>query len=235
MRNIYCRNSRLSSLCLRILIERYVAGDTATEAQKFLTGTDRRSGQCLPPKDPSPKERALYVDRFLALYPCSYTQVQKFAESCACHRPDQWQPIRISRQTVNGYFLRLGRYCWKHITEPHLARRAREQVRVFDELNCELGLIDEELTELLVQRMAARYVKQANGALLAEHNVRLRYGRTIVYLTERARKFQGLSLHHCPEHMAWAFMMNSIRNARGADDRAYGARLLASLLMKLPM
>ncbi|MGE4069828.1 MAG: hypothetical protein AB7E72_01480 [Lysobacterales bacterium] len=235
MRNIYCRNSRLSSLCLRILIERYVAGDTATEAQMFLTGTDRRPGHRLPPQDPSPQESALYVNRFLALYPCSYNQVQKFAESCACHRPDQWKPIRISRQTVNGYFLRLGRYCWKYITEPHLAERAREQVRVFDELNRELGLIDEELTKVLVQRMAARYVKQANGTLLAEHNVRLRYGRTIVYLTERARKLQGLSLHHCREHMAWAFMMNSVRAARGLDDHEYGARFLSSLLSKEPM
>ena len=235
VKNIYCRNSRLSSLCMRALIERYVAGDTATEAQHYLTGCDCRQRNATPLNDPSQKEAATYINRFLSIYPSSYTQVRCFAEACRQERPDQWRPVKISRQTVNAYFLRLGRYCWDQVARPHLAKTAREHVKVFDELNQELGLIDHELTELLVRNIASRYVKQANGTHFAQRDTRLRYGRTIVYLTERARKYQGLSLHHSREHMAWAFMINSVQNTRGHDDRPYGGRFLTSLLMRRPM
>jgi hypothetical protein len=220
---------------MRTLIERYVAGDTATEAQRYLVGGDRRSESTLLAKEPSPREAAMYVNRFLKIYPSSYTQVRKFADACYRARPEQWHPIRISRQTVNAYFLRLGRYCWQHVTEPYLAQHARQTVQVFDEINRELGLIDEELTDLLVRNIAARYVKQANGTLFTERDVRLRYGHTIDYLTERSRKLQGLSVQHSREHMAWAFMLNSVRSARGHGDRTYGGRFLTSLLMRRPM
>lgn len=177
----------------------------------------------------------MYVDRFLKVYPSSYAQVRKFADSCSQARPDQWRPIGVSRQNVNAYFLKLGRYCWEHIARPHLERTARNAVGVFDEVNRELRLSEDTLCELLVENIAKRYVKQANGTLFAERDVRLRYGRTIVYLTERSRKLQGLSVEHSREHMAWAFMTNSVHSARGFDDRAYGGRYLSSLLMKRPM
>jgi hypothetical protein len=141
VKNIYCRNSRLSSLCMRALIERYVAGDTATEAQQYLLGRDCRRTSIAPLRDPSRTEAAQYVNRFLSIYPSSYTQVRRFAEACCQARPDQWRPVKISRQTVNAYFLRLGRYCWDQVARPHLAQNAREAVKVFDELNQELGLI----------------------------------------------------------------------------------------------
>lgn len=235
VKNIYCGNSRLSSLCMRALIERYVAGDTATEAQQYLLGHDCRHANATPLREPSPMEATAYINRFLSIYPSSYTQVRRFAEACVRARPEQWRPMRISRQTVNIYFLKLGRYCWEHVAKPHLTQHAREAVKIFDEVNQELGLIDHELTELLVRNIAKRYVKQANGTHFAQRDVRLRYGRTIVYLTERARKYHGLSLHHSREHMAWAFMLNSVQNTRGHDDRAYGARFLTSLLMRRPM
>lgn len=220
---------------MRALIERYVAGDTATEAQQYLLGLDGRQKNVAPLRDPSRMEASTYINRFLSIYPSSYAQVQRFAEACSQARPDQWQPIRISRQTVNAYFLRLGRYCWENVARPHLAHHASESVKVFDEVNQELGLLDHELTDLLVRNIADRYVKQANGTHFAQRDVRLRYGRTIVYLTERARKYQGLSLHHSREHMAWAFMINSVQNTRGHDDRPYGGRFLTSLLMRRPM
>lgn len=249
LRNIYCRGSRLSSLCVRILIERYVAGDTALEAQRYITGDDppaigakdnRRHqigvlAATSPLLEPTGGESEELVDRFLSIYPSSFTQVMNFVRARMQARPELYRPIVISRQTVNAYFLRLGRYCWQHVAEPYLADQARRVVFMFDEINEELGLIGDELTDLLVRNIAARYVKQANGTLFAEPDVRLRYGRTIEYLTERAQRCNGLSLHTSREHMAWAFLLNSVQNTRGHDDRAYGARYLASLLMKRPM
>lgn len=251
MRNIYCRGSRLSSLCLRILIERYVAGDTATDAQRYITGEApttigaqgnrhrNQSGALDPPAppllEPEGEEADELVDRFLSIYPSSFTQVMNFVRARMQACPERYHPIAISRQTVNAYFLRFGRYCWQNVAEPYLADQAQRVVFLFDEINEELGLIGDDLTDLLVSNIAARYVKQANGTLFVERDMRLRYGRTIEYLTERSRRYQGLSLHTSCEHMAWAFMLNSVQNARGFDDRAYGARYLASLLMKRPM
>lgn len=231
MGNIYCRRSRLTSLCTRVLIERYVAGDTATQAQMHLVG---ETGQ--PPVfEPTREEARAFVDRFLAIYPTSAAQVQRFADHCRQSRPQRWRPVRISRQAVNTMFLKLGRVCWRRVTEPHLRAQARRSVSVFDELNQELGLIDETLTDTLVERMAQRYVMLANGSLLVEPDVPLRYGRTIDYLRERSLAYQGLSVRHSREHMAWAFLVNSVHRQRGRDDRGYGARYLTGLLMRSPM
>ncbi len=251
MRNIYCRGSRLSSLCLRILIERYVASDTATDAQRRITGEapttngaqgNRHRNQsgaldrpATPLLEPDDEEADELVDRFLSINPSSFTQVMSFVRARMQACPERYHPIAISQQTVKAYFLRLGRYCWQHAAEPYLADQARRVVLMFDEINEELGLIGDDLTDLLVRNIAARYVKQVNGTLFNDRDVRLRYGRTIEYLTERARRYQGLSLNTSREHMAWAFMLNSVQNARGFDDRSYGARYLASLLMKRPM
>lgn len=57
LKNIYCHNSRLSSLCMRALIERYVAGDTATDAQYFLSGgAAQANDNTTALNDPSPLE-----------------------------------------------------------------------------------------------------------------------------------------------------------------------------------
>lgn len=230
-RNIYCRNSRLSSLCTRMLIERYVAGDTATQARRVLVGDSKRP----PVFEPTRCEAAQHVDRFLAIYPTSHAQVRRFADHCRQARPEHWRPVSISRQAVNAHFLKLGRVCWERVAEPHLRAQAQRSVRVFDELNRELGLIDETLTDLLVERIAQRYVKEANGTLLANPDIHLRYGKTIDYLRERAAAYQGLSVRHSREHMAWAFLVNSVHRQLGVDDRSYGARFLTGLLMRAPM
>ncbi len=212
--------------------------DTATDAQRYISGTKNRDNHGWaksPLHEPLREEAEALIDRFLSIYPSSYAQVAKFADARIQSYPERWQPIAISRQTVNTYFLRLGRYCWQHVAAPYLAREARRTVHLFDEINQEFGLINDDLTDLLVRNIASRYVKQANGTLFAERDVRLRYGRTIVYLTDRARKYQGLSLRHSREHMAWAFMQNSVQNKRGQDDRNYGARFLTGLLMRNPM
>jgi hypothetical protein len=53
---------------MRVLIERYVAGDTATNAQRFLcgqaTGVNDDSATF---KNPSPQETQRYINRFLAI------------------------------------------------------------------------------------------------------------------------------------------------------------------------
>jgi hypothetical protein len=220
---------------MRALIERYVAGDTATDAQRYLSGAASANDNASALRNPSPLETERYINKFLSIYPSSFGQVERFANACAEERPDEWRPMSTSRQTVNGYFLRLGGYCWQHIAEPYLAHRARDVVRTFDEVNQTFGLIEDDLKKVLVSKMAERYVKQANGTLFAEPDVPLRYGHTIVFLTERAQKFQGLSIKHCREHMAWAFLLNSVRQTRGFDDRPYAAQYLTSLLMKKPM
>ena len=230
MRNIYLRNSRIGSLCTRQLIEYYALGNTAAATMEALTDcpgklhcTDDHNA-CLEPRG----AEATLVNEFLAVYPSRMRDISRFAEARLRQSPALWSPIRISLRTVNRHFLLFGAFLWRDLAQPYLRRRAQETVDLLPQLAA-LG-DGNEVTDMLVVRLAERYVRRANGAISITADDKLRYGTALSYLTERAGRLQGLSLARSQEHLSWAILHASIVRSKGREDRCYAARYLANRL-----
>ena len=247
MKNIYCRGSRISSWCLRLLIERYVAGDTALEAKQFIEGVPKTDDQGnledadgntnwvhephLEPSDTSTEEDFNTV--LLTLHmPCE--AIVDYANKMAEKNPSSWKKIKISRVTVNRYFLLLGKYCWEKLVAPTYYKVASKKLEVLrpDLKNIYLEPLD-NLTENLVRRSIKESIKWANGTLLAEKATLVRKMKMMPYLEERSTKFNGLKLKYGREHVAWATL------AEEAEDlglkRTYMASQLARGILNEPL
>lgn len=221
MKNIYRRNSKLTSYCTRLLIERYVAGDTAVAARSYLEGHEEPLG-C---------ECSEVVDPFLAIYPSSIKGVQSFVALRRGSGNANWRRIRISRQCVNNNFLWFGRFLWDIHAGPYLRAEARKVVSALEEVCCDAEWDQASVVHVLTERMARRYVQYANGLLLETKGRQLRYGAMADCLAKRARSSHGLCEKHGKEHVSWAFLVSSVKNTRGFDDRAYAARYLSERLV----
>jgi len=160
--------------------------------------------------------------------PCE--AIADYANKMAEKDPSSWKKIKISRVTVNRYFLLLGKFCWEKLVAPTYYKVASKKLEVLrtDQKNISLEAPD-NLAEIFVKNFIKESIMSANGTLLAGKATVVRKMNMMPYLEQRSKQFNGLKLKYGREHVAWATFVQEYENL-GLKRTAMACELAREIL-----